>query len=210
MALGIVATAIVCAGCASGEDRAFTSAVVPVLVQAAKLESTTTIALPTRVDYSIRYIVESDGERALGKVKVFQLGVRRPPHPTRRELRYLRAKLERLGEAAEGLVRASIRSRASMMPYGIPVTTTMGWVGTVHRAAKYEGMWRTRFLDAGSGVTVAERIAIKSSVLMERRAPTGVERESEVSEFGDWSDSLLTEMERVARAEFSAGGTARP
>jgi len=203
VALGFVLTAVVTAGCASHEDRAFTSAAMPVLVQAAGLESTTAIPLPTWNDST--NMVETDGQRALGDVKVFRLRVRQLPVPRRRELRYLRAKLERLGETAEGLVRAGIQSRASLMPHE-PHSSTTEWIAIVHRGAVAEGMWRARFFDALLGAAVAERIATKSSVLTEEPVSLRLEGAFEGSALGRWSDSLMTEMERAARAEMGTEG----
>jgi hypothetical protein len=193
---------LLAAGCRSGADEAFRRAAPSVLAEAAGLDSAITQRVPkvSPGQYAPdRFVVESEGARALGVAKVFLMRVHQLPEPQDQELRYLRSRLVALGAAALELTQAELRAHLTLGVFeGIPNGTLMDIYLTIHRVARWEGAARARFLDVLLATTAAERLALGSSVLPDSHPPDGW---NSVGVSLGWTKDSLATRTALARCE---------
>lgn len=213
-ALGSICVVLVLEGCSSQGNREFVASVGPVLSEAATLPSRIAMNVPNftgrqspKFMRQLERDVDSDGDRALGEVRSFRSSVNRLPQPRRRELRFLRACLEKLGVDGELLVESGVTARRSTLPSAIHGQTVMGYHRVMSWAGKREGVYAAHFSDALLTAAAAERVALGSSTIREQGQwfdPLWKHLQVGNRSTPTWPDSMLQARERRVRAEIAA------
>jgi hypothetical protein len=208
-------------GCESEADRGFRASVVPVLEQAATLESRIQVELPSNAwvptmpapipdSLNPTRRIESDGARAVEELKGFRSAVTLLPKPKDHALRFLRSTLESLGVAGDRKIQWSMMARRAMFPYGIPTYGYMEHMNVISWSGRVEGVYADQFSDALLTTAAAERVALGSTILRDKGVwldPRGSHPSSRRRPtFLSQPESLVTQREKRVRTEIAMMG----